>query len=209
MAIIATVLIVVLGKDDKKEASGGGGNGGGDNAGSSATCEDGEYGLKVDPQTGETIECTGGNDADPETDAAVTTFGGTWTVTSTITYISGDLTDGYSGAPLVEGDSSWSDGPHDWNVITPYCTGGSECSTTVTDMNYLTTFTLDVSGNSWVGETTIDITCEDSTTDPIDVTIEIELKDSEVLTGTMSTSGSGPCGGSPVSIEEDLILEKQ
>lgn len=206
VAVVATVLIIVLGKDDddKKQASGGGDSGGG----ASLTCEEGDYGLKVDPESGESIECDGGYTEDPKADAAISAIEGTWSVETKITSISDDLTDETTGKVLGPGDTTWGEGPHEWMVITPYCTGGTNCGASVTDITNGDYFELTTSGDTWVSDTTRDITCGDSTTTSIDVTIEIELLDSDVLTGTMSTSGS-PCDGTPISIEEDLVLEKQ
>lgn len=61
LAIVGVVLILVLGGDDDDNTSAGGGGSeqgdGGDQ--SSLTCDEGDYGIKIDPETGESIECDG------------------------------------------------------------------------------------------------------------------------------------------------------
>ncbi|WP_134322842.1 hypothetical protein [Cumulibacter soli] len=261
LAIVGVVLIVVLGGDDDgKKSAGGGGSEQSDGGGqSSLTCDEGDYGIKIDPETGESIECDGaasdgegsagegsageGSDGeegggsssaecapgeygakiDPETgdiiecsgggegddaEAAADVIDGTWNVDAAITSIDGDLES--SSGSVGTGGSIW-EGPHEWMIMTTPCTTDVQCSAVLTDFSDTSSdgpYSLEYDGTSWTTTMSYPVTCESGASDNLELEITIpgsQNSESE-LEGQATINNSSACGGEKLSIEASLTL---
>ena len=206
LAIAATILIIVLNKDDKSDdtnkASTSGGPSGG---GSSLSCGPDDYGIKVDPKTGDTITCEGDTKGQEGAQKLSDALNGSWTVELTITELDGELIDS-SGKNLGPGDSPYS-APDTWMVLGGYCPDAQSCTANAGTADGSLELKLD--GDKWVAETTIKYWCDTSktTSSLSDVKYEIEAKEDTTLKGTRTVSDNGECG-SVFHEVDDLIMNK-